>query len=73
MKTLKILSVLCITTLFFSCDSYDDIASAGTIDLETTSITFSIVKDHNDQNNDSDLTNNQLAISGSGINDLFRN
>ncbi|WP_298309661.1 hypothetical protein [uncultured Aquimarina sp.] len=168
MKTLKLLSVLCITALFIACDSDDDTTSVGTIDLEATSITFTIVKDDdftgtatitgtvtnigdanfnsgngqqavrlyqrslgapapgelvdtvsftnidagetltirysrpwnssspaegefppdyrividydpdifidgNDQNNDSDLTNNDLTVSGSGINDLFRN
>jgi len=29
--------------------------------------------DGNDNNNDEDLTNNNLTVSGSGINDLFRN
>ncbi|WP_299224012.1 hypothetical protein [uncultured Aquimarina sp.] len=29
--------------------------------------------DGNDNNNDEDLTNNELTVSGSGINDLFRN
>ncbi|AXT52789.1 hypothetical protein D1818_18880 [Aquimarina sp. BL5] len=168
MKTLKILSVLCITALLIACDSDDDAIPIGTIDLDATSITFTIVKDDNftgtatitgtitnngdanfnsnsgqqairlyqrnlgtpapgelvdtvsftnldagetlivncsrpwnssspaegefppdyrividydpdifidgnDQNNDSDLTNNDLTVSGSGINDLFRN
>ncbi|MDH7448445.1 hypothetical protein [Aquimarina sp. 2201CG14-23] len=44
MKTLKKLTLLLITVLFISCDS-DDTATIGTIDLEATSITFTIVKD----------------------------
>ncbi|MHA7058627.1 hypothetical protein ACWGOQ_0015490 [Aquimarina sp. M1] len=45
MKTLKILSVVLLTALFISCDSDDDAAALGTIDLEASSITFSIVRD----------------------------
>ncbi len=45
MKTLKILSLLSITAFFLACDSDDDAASPGTIDLEATSINFSIIKD----------------------------
>ncbi|WP_299443354.1 hypothetical protein [uncultured Aquimarina sp.] len=168
MKTLKILSILCFTVLFVTCDSDDDSAPIVTADLEATSITFSIIKDTdlagtatikgiitnigdadfnssigqqtinlyqrnlgasapgdlvetinfvniaagdslairytrpwnasspaegefppeyrivldydpdifidgNDNNDDVDLTNNELTVSGSGINDLFRN
>ncbi|MFD2562696.1 hypothetical protein [Aquimarina rubra] len=45
MKTLKILSVLFLTAFFIACDSDDDVTPLGSIDLEATSITFSIVKD----------------------------
>ncbi|WP_378178122.1 hypothetical protein [Aquimarina sp. SS2-1] len=45
MKTFKILSVLFLSAFFIACDSDDDTTPLGTIDLEATSITFSIVKD----------------------------
>ena len=168
MKKLKILTLLLTTALFIACDSDDTTEPLSTIDLEATSIIFSIVNDDdftgtatitgtitnigdenfsssngqqiinlyqrnlgapapgdlvgiveftnlnasetltieyarpwnssspaegefppdyqivlsydpdifidgNDANNDLDLTNNELTVSGSGINDLFRN
>jgi len=47
MKTLKILSVLFSSLLLCGCP--DDIIERGTIDLEATSITFSVVKDSDDE------------------------
>lgn len=45
MKTLKILTVVFITILCNACDNDDTAEPLGTIDLEATAITFSIIKD----------------------------